>query len=154
MKSQWQVVTLCLGMCQWMFPLDLADRGTQFSPARLVLVFLEVRTKGIATTSHTNGYCLLWKVIYCGFFSTNIIFSVVLPFCCKLTVGSCAILVQWFWKCLLWEAETNFHQNFSFIFWSEIHQSLVVANISVAYIWEASLWRRALMVLSVLQKHV
>lgn len=94
-----------------------------------------------------EGY-LMWV------FSTNIIFSVVLPFCCKLTVGSCAILVQWFWKCLLWEAETNFHQNFSFFFWSEIHQSLVVVNISVAYIWEASLWRRALMVLSVLQKHV
>lgn len=51
-----------------MFPLELADRGTQFSRARLVIVFLEVCTKGVATISHTNGYCLLWKVIYCRFF--------------------------------------------------------------------------------------
>lgn len=128
MKSQWQVLTLCWGMCQWMYPLDLAQRGTQFSPARLVLVFLEVCTKGIAAISHTNEYCLLWKVIY-----WYILFPVVLPFCCKPTVGSCAILVQWFWKCLLWEAETNFHKNFSFLFWSEIHQSLVVEIICSIY---------------------
>lgn len=151
MKSQWQVLTPCWGMCQWMFPLDLVDRGIQFSPARLVLAFLEVCTKGIATTSHTNGYCLLWKVIYCGFLPLTV-FPVVLPFYCKLTVGSCAILVQWFWKCLLWEAETNFHQIFSSLFWSEIHQSFVVENISVAYFWEASMWRRTRMALPVVQR--
>lgn len=96
--------------------LDVSSRPWYSIFSRLVLVFLEVFTKGMATIFRTNEYCLLWKVIY-----WYILFPVVLPFCCKPTVGSCAILVQWFWKCLLWEAERNFHQNFSFLFWSKIH---------------------------------
>lgn len=92
-----------------------------------------------------EGY-VLWV------FSTNILFPVVLPFCCKLTLGSFAILVPWFWKCLLWEAETIFHQNFSVLFLSKIRQSLVFENISVAHTWEASMWRKTLMIHSVVQK--
>lgn len=67
-------------------------------------------------------------------------------------MSSFAILVLWFWKCLLWETETGFHQNFPFIFWKEINWSPVVKTISVACIWEASTWRRILMVLSMVQK--
>lgn len=66
-------------VCQWMLPLDLSDRGTQFSPARLLLAFLEVCTKGIATISHTNGYGLLWKVICCGFFPLTFFFLLFCP---------------------------------------------------------------------------
>lgn len=105
--------------------------------------------KGIATVSHANGSCILWKVIYCGFFPLTPFFLTFCPSHAKLAVRSFAMLVWWFWKCLLWEAETAFHQNFPFIFWREINWSPVVKTTSVAYVWEASIRRRIQMVLSV-----
>lgn len=155
MKSQRQVMALYWGMCQWVFPLDLSDRATPISPARLLLVFLEVCTRGGQRDSQSflskwilpivEGY-LLWL------FSTNTHFADVLSLRWKLAVSSFAILVQWLWKCLLWEAEAGFHQNFPFISWRKINWSWIVKTISVAYIWWARTWKSILIVLSVVWK--